>query len=1636
MALCFVSSPLELRSPFLPLKNTAFPPRNPRICHDLLLLRRRRRRRRPQLWIDSSLGDIFGDLVSAFPSPNSHAVLGPALGLISGAAIFVSAHRRSGRTNLGVESDTAVGDWILFTSPTPFNRCVLLRCPSVSFEDGGELLDGLNERLVREERHYVNLSRGRIPAAEKEGERGTDDEVLYQRVSVGTDDGGVISMDWPDNLDIEKEHGLDSTILIVPGTAEGSMDRNVRIFVVDSLKHGYFPVVMNPRGCGGSPLTTARLFTAADSDDICTAVQFVNHLRPWTTLMAVGWGYGANMLTKYLAEVGEATPLTAAVCIDNPFDLEEATRSFPHHIALDQKLTSGLIDILRANKEFFQGRAKGFDVQKALSATSVRDFDVGISMVSYGFDSVEAFYAKNSSRQLVGGVKIPSDDGTVPLFSVPRSLIAENPFTSLLLCSCLPSTNIRIERSAVLWCQHLAIEWLSAVELALLKGRHPLLKDVDITINPSKGLAFVDGGASDKKTSSENKVRGSNDSATFLASHNIPNRNSLLKLTQSNPVNGFLVDPLFNGDSRAENKENSRTKQATELDRANRVGDMEQKQDSLVDSDESQVLQTAVVVMNMLDYTMPGTLNDEQKRKVLTAMEQGETLMKALEGAVPEDVRGKLTTAVTNILQTQRANLNLDSLTKIGWTNVASEVKTRIQDKIKGFSTSSSGSSEATSSDHSKSAAGSEEVTQNDVNLFSDNINTHENIGSSQAKASQPESQMESEKIQPNKFEKPSSMTRDDDSEQHRVDQGHEIAGKSLDYQEVVNDANGSTIKDEVKRADSIPEQNTQAQSSISGEVFSSSESTSEHQVIQKEVNGTQLNEEKPAQNMVDQSVQNSKVEPAPQHPSSKPPSISITQALDALTGFDDSTQMAVNSVFGVIENMIDQLEKRNELENADTNKAEDQETLDTADGKPFLNNNVPDKIEERQNGVSAESNIIHSSSQPKNNTNNRHSQENNSVSNYLEGYVLNNVEPEQNVLLNPYWSMQCAAYLHRYLSKQLPMKSSELDTATDLFLDPEEGKWKMADQAKNINDDISDSRKYHSVSEESQTSNSLPRLVGMDNVIEPSYIILETDLSKSNNQSAQEFDTLSGQFAQDDAIKELIFLIKGKLLEALKVEVGRRLGISVIEELQSSLANEMERLATVVSEEVVCNSELNLISISKIDEPAKLKYGSIEGEFMIRTISSAVKEASHLRKVLPVGVIVGTVLASLRNYFHVGVQQDDDRNKAISEHGQMQEKIHALENGIGNEGHFDEKVRHDEIEKSTSGVGKSLETNRSGNKGIMVGAVTAALGASALLAHHQSEEDKEAMESSSVPKGSILEEHLKLGETVQEKSQNNIMSSLAEKAMSVAGPVVPTKSDGEVDHERLVAVLAELGQKGGILRLVGKIALLWGGIRGAMSLTDRLILFLHIAERPLLQRVLGFACMVLVLWSPVVIPLMPTLVQSWTTNSSTGIAGYACIVGLYVSVMILTMLWGKRIRGYDDPLEQYGLELTSAARVYDFLKGLVGGVMVVLCIHSINGLLGYACLSWPSSLPSLSAGAIILLRTYTNTIMLVVRGLVTATGIALVEELLFRSWLPEEIAVDIGYYQAVVLSGIAFSLIHSKSPPLPEVAKAGSLQH
>lgn len=83
-------------------------------------------------------------------------------------------------------------------------------------------------------------------------------EVTYQRVCVTAEDGGVLSLDWPAHLELEEERGFDSTLLVVPGTPQGSMDTATKSLVLEALNRGFFPVVINPRGSAASPLTTAR----------------------------------------------------------------------------------------------------------------------------------------------------------------------------------------------------------------------------------------------------------------------------------------------------------------------------------------------------------------------------------------------------------------------------------------------------------------------------------------------------------------------------------------------------------------------------------------------------------------------------------------------------------------------------------------------------------------------------------------------------------------------------------------------------------------------------------------------------------------------------------------------------------------------------------------------------------------------------------------------------------------------------------------------------------------------------------------------------------------------------------------------------------------------------------------------------------------------------------------------------------------------------------------------------------------------------------------------------------------------------------------------------------------------------------
>ncbi|KAK3001919.1 hypothetical protein RJ639_021158 [Escallonia herrerae] len=1457
-----------------------------------------------------------------------------------------------------------------------------------------------------------------------------------------------------------------------------------------------------PDGREPLPLQLCRLFTAADSDDVCTAIQFISKARPWTTSMAVGWGYGANMLTKYLADVREKTPLTAATCIDNPFDLEEATKSSPYRLAVDQKLTAGLIDILRSNKELFRGRGKGFDVEKALSATSIRDFDEGISMLSHGIEAVDDFYTEFSTLHLVENVKIPllfiqNDDGTVPLFSVPRSSIAENPFTSLLMCSCLLSSIMSIERSTISWCQQLTVEWLTAVELGLLKGRHPLLEDVDVTINSSKGLV-----SREVRTSTKPGIVG--DTLNFPQSHSF-NANSLYSLkaihssSGEDPKKSYKVE-----DNKWQQQTNGLLQQSSSTD----AESVKEEGVSPVEGERGQVVQTAQVVMNMLDMTIPDTLTEEQKKKVLTAVGQGETIVNALQGAVPEDVREKLTTAVSGILKNQRNSLKFDGLVCVGQiTDVATGLKSKIRERSDTVAEDSHTSNhrrvhdledgsnvDQPSSDKPSGGLESEPCAaeSSEKSFDSGQLQSTSNSGSDVSFAGKKGIDELGNADLPREY----SENKENWSE----------TGAKLDFSPVAGQAAGSEDKivdqsnveqgfgiaqsvrenfvqqNEVKNADSSTDPSNAMPLAKIEERLSPSTSSSETQVIDNVGSENQNREVKSAQ-----PVQNS----------SDPPSFSVSQAFDALSGIDDSTQVAVNSVFNVIEDMITHLEvERDDIEVKTGNEnpsmgsvTEDYQVVDdcklekkgdSENGMLLPSNDTGYSLKNDRLYSTNDSRAIQAEENPVLDPNlfgenmigglgksnlGGHVGDGNAKETcvvYSKLFAKNSDKLRladhipRSIATNPYGDPLYEEYLRKYLiSKMNSTKPLDLDTTTALFLDyfPEEGQWKLLEQTGHSKDSVDDQSIHEDV--DNMVQPHLPHDAEYANrVIEPSYVILDAEKQHESVRQYERMNITSGNNETGNGTTEKLMLhVKSIILDALKVEVQRRPSATVTAELEPTIAKDLEHVANTISQALGHGKE-HIMAIEGSNRTSEQK-GTLYGEHIISAITAAVDETAYLRRILPIGVIVGTSLAALREVFTVAAADGNGHSKnvvdLVDDSGQRNSaKAGDMDTDRRNgakAGDLETGQKYD-INNSIS-----RENSESNNGSVMAGAVTAALRASALLAHQQdSRKDTETVGTYSKSSNERETQHepRKGEEDISEKNESNMVSSLAEKAMSVAGPVVPTKEDGEVDQERseylskdyhlsfscffpfslivyllppasrLVALLTELGQKGGMLRLVGKVALLWGGIRGAMSLTDKLISFLRIAERPLPQRILGFVCMVLVLWTPVVVPLLPTLVQSWASHKPFRIAELACIIGLYTSIMILVTLWGKRIRGYETPLQQYGLDFTTSSKIQNLLKGFIGGVMLVVSIQSINALIGCVHLSWPSSHASLSLDAVSRLKVFGQMVILFSRGITTAIGVALVEELLFRSWLADEIAADLGYHRGVVISGCAFSLCQS----------------
>lgn len=80
-----------------------------------------------------------------------------------------------------------------------------------------------------------------------------------------------------------------------------------------------------------------------------------------------------------------------------------------------------------------------YNIPKAANARSVRDFDEGLTRVSFGFKSVDDYYSNSSSSDSIKNVSIPllciqaDNDPIAPSRGIPREDIKANPNCLLIV---------------------------------------------------------------------------------------------------------------------------------------------------------------------------------------------------------------------------------------------------------------------------------------------------------------------------------------------------------------------------------------------------------------------------------------------------------------------------------------------------------------------------------------------------------------------------------------------------------------------------------------------------------------------------------------------------------------------------------------------------------------------------------------------------------------------------------------------------------------------------------------------------------------------------------------------------------------------------------------------------------------------------------------------------------------------------------------------------------------------------------------------------------------------------------------------------------------------------------------------------
>ena len=228
------------------------------------------------------------------------------------------------------------------------------------------------------------------------------DGVDFERTRLATPDGDFLLLDWlrgaePAPALVVLSHGL-----------EGNSRRPYMTGMARALHaQGFDVLAWNFRGCGGELNTLSRYYHSGQTDDLRTLIGLAT--AGYDRICLVGFSVGGNVTLRYLGEAPERVDprVVRGLAFSVPCDLGASARQLNHPMN-----TIYLAHFMSSLREKIRAKAvrypEAFPVQDLAAMRDFIDFDEGITAPMFGFTGAEDYYARASSRFVLGAIAVPT----------------------------------------------------------------------------------------------------------------------------------------------------------------------------------------------------------------------------------------------------------------------------------------------------------------------------------------------------------------------------------------------------------------------------------------------------------------------------------------------------------------------------------------------------------------------------------------------------------------------------------------------------------------------------------------------------------------------------------------------------------------------------------------------------------------------------------------------------------------------------------------------------------------------------------------------------------------------------------------------------------------------------------------------------------------------------------------------------------------------------------------------------------------------------------------------------------------------------------------------------------------------------